>query len=267
MIVKRNDGYHVTSEKGKNLGGPYKSRAQAEKRLAQVEKFKHMKKGFVKPGVNYVIIDDSKYTNLVPDLVKTSEGARKAWETRRSGGSHRTERTPFRSDEPRFSKEEEEKAKQPTWDSVQKEKDEIIGTAKAHGIETVDSSYNTLSIEDPEKKADIYEGRVSLKFNTPGSKAGEVPWTIEQHRDMMAKFQHIRDIAKEKGWKVEPRALPHVQVRGRVIGTQKTGTQWVNTYYVTYLSKHALMSVVPKLNPRRKMQLDKRLYVVLDLRK
>lgn len=40
-IVKRKDGYHVLSEEGKNLGGPYKSRDQAEKRLRQVEFFKH----------------------------------------------------------------------------------------------------------------------------------------------------------------------------------------------------------------------------------
>jgi hypothetical protein len=36
-------GYQVLSEKGKNLGGPYKSKAQAEKRLRQVEFFKHRK--------------------------------------------------------------------------------------------------------------------------------------------------------------------------------------------------------------------------------
>lgn len=49
MITKRKDGYHVMSEKKdskgkrKNLGGPYKSRAQAVKRLRQVEYFKHNK--------------------------------------------------------------------------------------------------------------------------------------------------------------------------------------------------------------------------------
>ncbi len=44
MIVKRNDGYHVVSEKGKNLGGPYGSHEEAQARLNQVEKFKHMNK-------------------------------------------------------------------------------------------------------------------------------------------------------------------------------------------------------------------------------
>jgi hypothetical protein len=41
MIRKRTDGYHVLSEKGKNLGGPYKTKEAAEKRLRQVEYFKH----------------------------------------------------------------------------------------------------------------------------------------------------------------------------------------------------------------------------------
>lgn len=40
-IIKREDGYHVLSEKGKNLGGPYTSREKAEERLRQVEYFKH----------------------------------------------------------------------------------------------------------------------------------------------------------------------------------------------------------------------------------
>lgn len=41
MITKRKDGWHVISESGKNLGGPYKSRKAAETRLRQVEFFKH----------------------------------------------------------------------------------------------------------------------------------------------------------------------------------------------------------------------------------
>lgn len=42
MIVKSSKGYHVKSEHGaKNLGGPYKTRAEAVKRLQQVEYFKH----------------------------------------------------------------------------------------------------------------------------------------------------------------------------------------------------------------------------------
>jgi len=43
MIKKTKDGFKVVSEKGKNLGGPYPSRSQAEKRLRQVEYFKHKK--------------------------------------------------------------------------------------------------------------------------------------------------------------------------------------------------------------------------------
>lgn len=42
MIVKSKEGYHVKSENGsKNLGGPYKSMAEAVKRLREVEYFKH----------------------------------------------------------------------------------------------------------------------------------------------------------------------------------------------------------------------------------
>ncbi len=42
VIVKREDGYYVISEKTKkNLGGPYKTHAEAVERLRQVEFFKH----------------------------------------------------------------------------------------------------------------------------------------------------------------------------------------------------------------------------------
>ena len=43
MIKKTNKGYIVKSEKGKNLSKPNLSKAQAKKRLAQVEWFKHHK--------------------------------------------------------------------------------------------------------------------------------------------------------------------------------------------------------------------------------
>lgn len=43
MIVKTSKGYVVKSEKGKNLSKPYSTKGQAQKRLAQVEYFKHKK--------------------------------------------------------------------------------------------------------------------------------------------------------------------------------------------------------------------------------
>ena len=43
MIKKDKSGYKVVSEKGKNLGSGYKTRAAAAKRLRQVEYFKHKK--------------------------------------------------------------------------------------------------------------------------------------------------------------------------------------------------------------------------------
>lgn len=50
MIVKKNGSYEVVSEKtGRNLGGGYKNKKQAAKRLKQVEYFKHLKsKGYLK---------------------------------------------------------------------------------------------------------------------------------------------------------------------------------------------------------------------------
>jgi hypothetical protein len=40
MIVKRKDGYYVVSHKDqRNLGGPYKSKYEANKRLAQIRAF------------------------------------------------------------------------------------------------------------------------------------------------------------------------------------------------------------------------------------
>jgi len=43
MIKKVTGGYKVVSSKGKNLGGPYKTKKEAAKRLQQVEFFKHKK--------------------------------------------------------------------------------------------------------------------------------------------------------------------------------------------------------------------------------
>jgi len=44
MIVKRAKGYYVISKRTKrNLGGPYKTKQEALKRLQQVEFFKHQK--------------------------------------------------------------------------------------------------------------------------------------------------------------------------------------------------------------------------------
>jgi hypothetical protein len=45
MIVKVKGGYKVISETtGRNLGGPYKTKEEAQKRLRQVEFFKRRKK-------------------------------------------------------------------------------------------------------------------------------------------------------------------------------------------------------------------------------
>lgn len=44
MIVPEHGGYSVKSEGGKHLGGPYKTRGEAEKRLEQVEYFRNQDK-------------------------------------------------------------------------------------------------------------------------------------------------------------------------------------------------------------------------------
>lgn len=43
MIKKVKGGWKVVSESGKNLGGPYKNKDAAKRRLRQVEYFKHKK--------------------------------------------------------------------------------------------------------------------------------------------------------------------------------------------------------------------------------
>lgn len=44
MIRKGRGGYKVLSESGKNLGGPYRSKGEAVRRLRQVEYFKRISK-------------------------------------------------------------------------------------------------------------------------------------------------------------------------------------------------------------------------------
>ena len=45
MITKKSDGYYVMSHEGKSLGGPYKTKKEAQNRLAQVESFKKHQSG------------------------------------------------------------------------------------------------------------------------------------------------------------------------------------------------------------------------------
>tara|TARA_R110000824_G_scaffold65637_1_gene170801 strand:+ start:604 stop:807 length:204 start_codon:yes stop_codon:yes gene_type:complete len=54
-VVKRKKGWHVLSEEGKNLGGPYKTEGEAKKRLQQVEFFKHKKGSEIKRIVEDII--------------------------------------------------------------------------------------------------------------------------------------------------------------------------------------------------------------------
>jgi len=68
-IKKEEDGWHVYSKKGKHLGGPYSSKKKAEKRLAQVEMFKHMEENVdkgIQVGDTVQILDEEGNTVVVP---------------------------------------------------------------------------------------------------------------------------------------------------------------------------------------------------------
>lgn len=69
-IVKKDNKYKVQSEKGKNLG-TYDTKEQAEKRLKQVEMFKHMKSSISSSDVEKmwqnrydVVIDKIEYEDV-----------------------------------------------------------------------------------------------------------------------------------------------------------------------------------------------------------
>lgn len=69
-IVKKDNKYQVQSEKGKNLG-TYDTKEQAEKRLKQVEMFKHMKSSMSASDVEKmwqnrydVVIDKIEYEDV-----------------------------------------------------------------------------------------------------------------------------------------------------------------------------------------------------------
>jgi len=49
MIKKVKGGYQVLSSLGRNMGGPYKTLAEAKKRLREVEFFKHRDKSRAQP--------------------------------------------------------------------------------------------------------------------------------------------------------------------------------------------------------------------------
>ena len=64
-IVKKDNKYQVQSEKGKNLG-TYNTKAEAEKRLKQVEMFKHMNSELqfdgnpLNYGIRYVDLNENR---------------------------------------------------------------------------------------------------------------------------------------------------------------------------------------------------------------
>lgn len=69
-VVHHKDGWHVLSEKGKNLGGPYKSKGEAVKRLRQVEYFKHQgsMKAFCKKEAEVMVDPYQSLTDHITDM-------------------------------------------------------------------------------------------------------------------------------------------------------------------------------------------------------
>jgi len=79
VVVEEGGKWYVRSEKGKNLGGPYDTKTEAEDRLKEVEKFKHMKKNqlvtmtnTVTPIVRNDTMEDKDW--LVVPMVMLTEG-------------------------------------------------------------------------------------------------------------------------------------------------------------------------------------------------
>ena len=79
-IVKQDDGYYVKSEKKgkdgkrKNLGGPYPTKEKAEERLAQVEKFKHMKENLNESGYSNIDLVSYVYKLYFDSNISDEEG-------------------------------------------------------------------------------------------------------------------------------------------------------------------------------------------------
>ena len=71
-IVKKDNKYQVQSEKGRNLG-TYDTKEEAEKRLKQVEYFKHKKSAKTNPKIKKVVNKPSKVIKTKPRKVFTDK--------------------------------------------------------------------------------------------------------------------------------------------------------------------------------------------------
>lgn len=71
-MVHKSDGWHVLAESGKHLGGPYKTKEAARKRLQQVEMFKHMKSS-LGDSMNFEVGDLAILNNRVGFLNEGTE--------------------------------------------------------------------------------------------------------------------------------------------------------------------------------------------------
>jgi hypothetical protein len=66
VIKKVKEGYQVFSSKGRNLGGPYKTLAEAKRRLRQIEFFKHRRVREQLPGVSALTLAGKAGVEVFP---------------------------------------------------------------------------------------------------------------------------------------------------------------------------------------------------------
>lgn len=79
---KESDGWHVYSESGRHMGGPYPSEAGANKRLQQIEYFKHMKKNAARKHYRY------GYSRIHPVAVENEEWDYSIQQHKNQNGTH-----------------------------------------------------------------------------------------------------------------------------------------------------------------------------------
>lgn len=72
-VVKKTDGWYVESRDGKNLGGPYDTKEEADERLRQVEYFKHQSAVYSYTGVPVGTFFLGWSGNVTPVFLRVSE--------------------------------------------------------------------------------------------------------------------------------------------------------------------------------------------------
>ncbi len=123
-IVKRKDGWHVLSEKNKNLGGPYKTKQEAVKRLRQVEFFK-------RHGTEEAFYKTNE--DLPEDVKELLSGAKTIW------------RKAFNSS---YSKYGEDSARKIAWEYVERVYKKSGDKWVRKTQEEIEESFRNMNLDD-----------------------------------------------------------------------------------------------------------------------